>query len=126
MERNKWMFVLLITLGLISFSCKRENTVLKKEAEEIAAVMCENIGLMTQMHCTDPTDTVTVNQLQAEYKEVLAKLKVLYGKLEGKYGKKFSDKAFAREFRKYLNASMLGCKLLKPEERALFEKDISE
>jgi hypothetical protein len=113
----------LLVAGILGISgCGGENKELKNEAKKIAGVMCKSLEAMKSLKSADPSDSVLVQKLQLEYKNVEAEMTVLYQEFKTKYGEKVNVKEFNEEFRKYLNESMLDCKSLSKEDRENFEK----
>lgn len=117
-------FLLLIAILYVLSGCGNENKPLKKDAKAIAGIMCKSIEAMKNLKTADPSDSILVGRLQSEYTEVQAEMANLYKEFRSKYEKKVDDPEFTKEFRKYLNESMLDCKSLSKEDREVFEKEI--
>ena len=118
------LFSILI-LGLCGISgCKNEDKELRKDAKNIADVMCKSVEVMKNMKTADPADSVLMQKLRLEYNNVETEMTVLYQEFKTKYRDKVSSREFNEEFRKYLNESMLDCKSLSKEDRETFEKGI--
>jgi hypothetical protein len=110
-------------LGMFGISaCKSENKELKKDAKEIADVMCKTMEAMKNLKSVNAGDSIQVEKLQLDYSKVQEEMAVLYQKFNAKYGEKTGTREFKEDFRKYLNESMLECKSLSKEDRAAFEK----
>jgi hypothetical protein len=109
--------------GIILISgCGNENKELKKEAKEIADVMCKSMVAMKNLRSADPADSTLVEKLQVEYQIVESEMSKLYQDFRTKYGEKTASKEFSEQFRKYLNEAMLDCQSLSKEDREAFEK----
>jgi len=114
---------LFLIAGIIGVSgCSSEDKELKKDAREIADVMCKSMEAMKNLRLADPADSVLVYKLQEEYQLIESDMSALYQKFRTKYGEKTTSKEFAEKFRKYLNEAMLDCKSLSKEDREAFEK----
>jgi hypothetical protein len=119
------VFYSVLIAGILGISgCTSENKELKREAKKIAEVMCKSLDAMKSLKCADPADSLLVQKLQLEYKNVETEMTVLYQEFRTKYGDKVTSKQFNEEFRKYLNEAMLDCKSLSKEDRENFEKGV--
>ncbi len=116
-------FYLIIIAGIVSISaCSNENKELKKDAQNIAGVMCKSLEAMKNLQTADPDDSLLIQKLQLEYKKVESEMTALYQQFKTKYGDKTNNREFNERFRKFLNESMLDCKGLSKEDREAFEK----
>ncbi len=114
---------LFLIAGVIGVTgCSREDKELKKDAREIANVMCKSMEAMKNLRSADPADSALVYKLQEEYQLIESDMTALYQDFRTKYGEKTTSKEFAGQFRKYLNEAMLDCKSLSKEDREAFEK----
>lgn len=121
--KSRAIFYTILIAGILGIAgCKSEDKELKKDAKNIADVMCKSLEAMKSLKTVDPADSVLVNKLQAEYQNIQSEMTILYQEFKTKYGKKATTKEFNKEFRKYLNESMLDCKSLSKEDRENFEK----
>ena len=117
------IFSVVMLAGLVGiYGCNSEKKELKKEAGEIANVMCKSLEAMKNLKSADPADSARIDKLQAEYQVIQTEMADLYEKFRTKHGEKASSKEFNTEFRKYLSESMLDCKSLSKEDREAFEK----
>jgi hypothetical protein len=122
MKTRILLYSILIS-GIIGISgCGSKDKELRKDAKDIADIMCKSIESMKNLRTADPADSVTVQKLQMEYKKVETEMSLLYQEFKTKYGNKVESREFNEKFRKYLNESMLGCKSLSKEDREAFEK----
>ena len=113
----------ILVAGILNLTgCGNENKELKKDAQEIAGVMCRSMEAMKNLRSADPADSIKVHQLQEEYNKVEMEMTSLYDDFKTKYGESTTSKEFAEQFRKYLNEAMLDCKSLSKEDREAFEK----
>lgn len=114
---------LILIAGLIGISgCVSKDKELKKDAKEIAEVMCKTIEAMKKLKMVEPSDSQAVNKLQLEYENIQAEMATVYKAFNIKYGDKTRSDEFNEKFRKYLDKSMLDCKNLSKEDRKVFEK----
>jgi hypothetical protein len=104
--------------------CQRENKELKKDARNIAGVMCKSIEAMKNLRAADPADSLKISELRQEYEKVESEMRSLYDEFHKKYGKKTTSRDFGDSFRKYLNEAMLECKSLSKEDRENFERGL--
>jgi len=119
--RNTFFF--LIIPGIIFLSgCG--NKELKKDAKDIADVMCKNIEVMNKLRGADPSDTVQVGKLQKEAKQVQIEMTIVYQEFKAKYKNKLQDDKFNKDFAKELKKSMLDCPHLSAKDREAFEKEL--
>jgi len=117
------ILTLVLIAGIIGISgCSSEDKELKKDAKEIADVMCKSMEAMKNLRLADPADSVLVYKLQEEYQLIQSDMSALYQQFRTKYGEKTSSKEFSDQFRRYLNEAMLDCKSLSKEDREAFEK----
>jgi len=124
MRKHILLFAILVA-GIIGIpGCASDNAELKRDAGEIAGVMCRSIEAMRNLKSTDPADSALVMKLQSEHDAVEAEMTALYADFRKKWGEKISDKQFGDEFRKYLNEAMLDCKSLSKEDRENFERGV--
>jgi hypothetical protein len=113
----------VLIAGIIGISgCGNENKELKKDAKNIADIMCKSMEAMKNLRTADPADSMLVQKLQVEYKNVETEMTILYQEFRTKYGKKTTSKEFNENFRKYLSEAMLNCKSLSEEDREAFKK----
>jgi hypothetical protein len=122
MKTSIIVFCLLIA-GILGLSgCKSENKELKKDATDIAEVMCKSIEAMKTLRTADPSDSLLVKKLQSDYEVMEAEMTLLNENFRKKYSDRVNEDEFKKEFRKLLSKSMLECKNLSKEDREAFEK----
>jgi hypothetical protein len=123
--RISLVYLLFLTIGIAGLSgCTSENKELKQDARRIASAMCNNLYAMKKLKMANPADSVGIKKIQAEVKEIQADMAILYTDFNTKYAEKAKTDEFNREFRKYLNESMLDCKSLSTEEREMFSRSL--
>jgi len=125
MKIKQIVLSILLTSAIGITACDRSDQELKKDAGEIAAVMCRTMEAMKNLKSVNPGDSLMVRNLQEEYRKIQGEMTVLYDHFRKKYGEKTTQKEFNLKFRKYLNESMLDCKSLSKEDREAFEKGLN-
>ena len=124
MKSNVILYTIIIA-AVLGFSGCGGNRELKKDAKDFADAMCRNIETMQKLRAANPADTVLIQKIQKEQRMVDSEMMVLSMEFKKKYGEKTKSPKFVREYRKYLNKSMLDCQYLTKEDRANFEKEVN-
>jgi len=115
----------LITAGVFLLSgCGGVNKELKKDAKNIADAMCKNIEAMNKLKNADPGDSILVQELQEESKQVQIEMTILYQEFKDKYKEKVNEGKFNKDFAKELRKSMLDCPHLSAKDKEQFQKEI--
>jgi hypothetical protein len=116
---------LLILMASVLFffaGCGGVNKEIKQDAKNIADAMCKNIEAMNKLRAANPGDSVLVQELQMQAKQVQIEMTILYQEFKAKYKEQTKEEKFNKEFSKELRKAMLECKSLSQKEREQFEK----
>ena len=125
MKINNCLYGVLIALILGFSGCGGGNGELKNDARRYSDAMCRNIETMQKLKAAKPGDSVLVKKLQLERQLIDAEMAKFNLDLKKKYGEKTNTPEFWKEYRKYLNESMLDCKYLSKEDRSNFEREMN-
>jgi len=121
--RMKNILLIPVAFLMIFFAgCGGVNREIKQDAKNIADAMCKNIEAMNKLRAANPGDSMLVEKLQMEAKQVQIEMTILYQEFKAKYKEQIKEEKFNKEFSKELRKAMLDCKSLSPKEREQFEK----
>jgi hypothetical protein len=124
MKIKNILFILMAS-GIVFFtSCGGVNKEIKQDAKNIAGAMCKNIEAMNKLKAANPGDSMLVEKLQMEAKQVQIEMTILYQEFKAKYKEQLKGEKFNKEFAKELRKAMLDCKSLSPKEKEQFEKEV--
>lgn len=123
MKMTRILYSLMIIMVFVLASCGG-NKELKKDAKDIADVMCKNIDVMNKVRAANPADTAQVAKLQQEAKQVQIEMTIVYQEFKAKNKNKLADDKFNKEFNQELRKAMLECPHLSKEDREVFEKEL--
>ncbi len=116
-------YLLTIVMVFVLAGCGG-NKELKKDAQDIADVMCKNIDIMNRVRTANPADSVQVAKLQQEAKQVQIEMTIVYQEFKAKNKNKLTDDKFNKDFARELRKAMLECPHLSKEDREVFEKEL--
>jgi len=117
---------IIIALIFSISGCGDSDKELKKNAKDFADKVCRNIEIIQKLRATNPADSLSIQKLQEERQRVDSEMMVLSNEFKKKYGDKVKNPEFIKEYRKFLNESMLDCKFLSKEDRANFERELKK
>lgn len=123
MKITRILYPLMIVMVFVLAGCGG-NKELKKDAKDIADVMCKNIDVMNRVRAANPADTAQVAKLQQEAKQVQIEMTIIYQEFKAKNKNKLTDDKFNKEFNQELRKAMLECSHLSKEDREVFEKEL--
>jgi len=120
MTRILYSLMIVIIIALAGCGGNKE---LKRDAKDIADVMCKNIDVMNRVRAANPADTAQVAKLQQEAKQVQIEMTIVYQEFKEKNKNKLTDDKFNKDFARELRKAMLECPHLSKEDREAFEKE---
>lgn len=113
----------LMTAGIFLLAgCGGVNKEMKKDAKNIADAMCKNIEAMNKLKASDPGDSILIEKLQMEAKQVQIEMTIIYQEFKAKYKEKVNEEKFNKEFARELSKSMLDCPHLSAKDKEQFQK----
>lgn len=117
------LYPLMIVVVFVLAGCGG-NKELKKDAKDIAEVMCKNIEIMNRVYAANPADSVQVEKLQQEAKQIQIEMTIVYQEFKTRNKNKLTDDKFNKDFAQELRKAMLECPHLSMEDREAFEKEL--
>jgi hypothetical protein len=99
---------------------------LKKDAAKFGDLMCRNIEVMSKLRIVDPKDTAAAKKLQSQSEALQKEMEEANKAFNKKYGEQVKSPEFSKKFSRELRKAMLDCPYLSKQDKAQFEKDISE
>jgi len=117
-------YTLIIALIVGVSGCGGGNKEVKKDAFAFADAMCRSIENMRKLRAINPADTLHLQKLQQDQRNIEAEMMTLHQEFKKKYGDEAKTPEFNKQYRKFLSEAMLDCKALSKEDRAMFEKEL--
>jgi hypothetical protein len=115
-----------VVFGIVLLFPACRNKGLKADAVRIGDAMCRNIEIMNKLRATNPADTVTLQKLQSQARELQGEMNTLYQDFGAKYKERTKDPEFSKAFSRELRKAMLDCPYLSKEDKEQFEKELKE
>jgi hypothetical protein len=124
MKIRIFLYTLIVALIVGVSGCGGGNKEVKKDAGAFADAMCRSIENMRKLRATNPADTLLLQKLQQDQRNIEAEMMTLHQDFKKKYGDEAKTPEFNKQYRKFLSEAMLDCKALSKEDRAMFEKEL--
>jgi hypothetical protein len=122
MTVRKVLIGVMIAGAMILAACKG-NEDLKEEVRPVADAMCKFIDVENQMKtAAKASDSAAIDSLGKIRHEVQIEMTVLNQEFNKKFGDKFRDEKWIKNYKKAMNEALLECPHLSVQDREMMEK----
>jgi hypothetical protein len=113
----------LIIAGMTALAGCSSYEGLKDDVQPVADAMCKFIGVENQIKtAAEAQDSIALDSLGKIRHQLQIEMTVLNQEFNQKYGKKFQDEGFQREYKKAMNDALMPCPHLSAHDREMMEE----